>query len=76
MKLKMEFPDDKSLKEHKLEFDRNFQRKKNRNRNLLNELEGDDPEYVSLIPLKKPDPVPKEAPKREAPKETPKGGDY
>ena len=40
MKLKMEFPDDKSIKEHKLEFDRSMQKKKNRNRILLTELEG------------------------------------
>jgi hypothetical protein len=31
MKLKMEFPEDKSLKENKLEFDRNISRKRIRN---------------------------------------------
>lgn len=52
MKLKMEFPEDKHLKESKLEFDRNIARKKSRNIQLLEELETVDPEYKSII-LKK-----------------------
>lgn len=38
MKLRMEFPDDKNLKEHKLEFDRWSLKKKSRNKTLLTEL--------------------------------------
>lgn len=38
MKLKIEFPEDKNLKEHKMEFDRNFLRKRKRNNIILDEL--------------------------------------
>lgn len=65
MKLKMEFPEDKSLKEHKMEFDRNIVKKHKRNLQLLEELENTDPEYVSIIPSKKSEP------KIESIKETP-----
>lgn len=53
MKLKMEFPEDKNLKEHKMEFDRNIVKKHKRNLQLLEELENTDPEYVSIIPARK-----------------------
>lgn len=53
MKLKMEFPEDKNLKEHKMEFDRNIVKKHKRNSQLLEELENTDPEYVSIIPARK-----------------------
>jgi hypothetical protein len=43
MKLKIEFPEDKNLKENKMEFDRNFARQRKRNLMLLAELENEDP---------------------------------
>lgn len=38
MKLKIEFPEDKNLKAHKMEFDRNSLRKRKRNNIILDEL--------------------------------------
>lgn len=55
-KLKLDFPEDKNLKDFKAEFDRNLARKKLRNAKLLSEFTDLDSELVPLKPLAANDP--------------------